>query len=254
MVTARIKRLLRMERPSRAVPDGVRVYAVGDIHGRLDLFDALVERIGRDRAGWSGEAEVVLLGDYIDRGPQSAELLDRLAGALPDWARWTVLRGNHEQAMLDAADGGPEARRVLRAWLDNGGRETLRSYGMSAIMAFSDDLDAIEAELRVRVPARHLNFLRRLKLTRRIGDYLFVHAGIRPGVALDAQAERDLLWIRDEFLDCREDHGCVVVHGHSITPTVTERDNRIGIDTGAYATGRLTALVLEGEGRRYLST
>lgn len=249
-----MKLLLRRDPPApRRVPDGVRVYAVGDIHGRLDLFDTIVARIEADRADWPGKAEVVLLGDYIDRGPDSAALLDRLSEPLPDWAHWTLLRGNHEQAMLDAIEGVGGSR-VLRLWLDNGGREAVRSYGVAAPMAYGDDLDAIATRLRARVPERHLELLRGLKLMHRVGDYLFVHAGIRPGVPIEAQDQRDLLWIRNEFLNCRDDHGCVVVHGHSICRDADERDNRIGIDTGAFATGRLTALVLEGESRRYLST
>jgi len=247
-----LKRLLR--RPAqgpRRVPAETRVYAVGDIHGRLDLFDRLIKRIEGDRAKWAGEAEVVLLGDYVDRGPDSAAILERLAGDLPRWATWTLLKGNHEQAMLDSIDGD---RRALRAWLEYGGRETLRSYGAPARVALGNDDAAIVAELQSRVPATHVDLLRRLELTRRIGDYLFVHAGIRPGVPIDAQEERDLLWIRSEFLDCKDDHGCIVVHGHSITREVTERANRIGIDTGAYASGRLTALVLEGDRRRYMAT
>lgn len=254
MVATRIKRFFARAQPPRTVPEGRRVYAIGDIHGRLDLFDDLLHRIEQDRSGWTGKTEIVLLGDYIDRGPQSAQLLDRLSSSLPAWARWTLLRGNHEQAMLDAVEGGPDAPRILRVWLDNGGRETLRSYGIPTALAYGDNLEAIEAELSVCVPVRHLNFLRRLWLKRRIGDYLFVHAGIRPGIPIDVQEGHDLLWIRDEFLNCGDDHGCMIVHGHSITLEVDERDNRIGIDTGAYATGRLTALVLEGTTRRYLST
>ena len=247
-----LKRLLRRDEAAmRRVPDGMRVYAVGDVHGRLDLFDRLLARIEADRKRWPGAAEVVLLGDYVDRGPDSAAMLERLAGGMPDWADWTLLKGNHEQAMLDSFDGDA---RALRAWLEYGGRETLRSYGTSVRVALGDDMAAIVAELRTRVPAAHVELLRRLELTRRIGDYLFVHAGIRPGVALEAQEARDLLWIRSEFLDCKDDHGCVVVHGHSITREVTERTNRIGIDTGAYASGRLTALVLEGNTRRYMAT
>lgn len=249
-----MKRLLRRDPPApRRVPEGVRVYAVGDMHGRLDLFEVILARIEADAAGWPGEVEVVLLGDYVDRGPDSAALLDRLSAPLPEWARWTLLRGNHEQAMLDSIEG-VGGDRVLRLWLDNGGREAVRSYGVAAPLAYGDDLDAIDTELRAHVPERHLALLRGLKLMHRVGDYLFVHAGIRPGVPIEAQDERDLLWIRNEFLNCRDDHGFVVVHGHSITPEVTERDNRIGIDTGAFATGRLTAVVLEGATRRYLST
>lgn len=247
-----LKRLLRRDAAvTRRVPEGKRVYAVGDVHGRLDLFDKLLARLETDRRRWPGGAEVVLLGDYVDRGPDSAAVLDRLSAGMPDWADWTLLRGNHEQAMLDSIDGD---RRALRAWLDYGGRETLRSYGAPARVSLGNDDEAIVAELHARVPAAHIDLLRRLELTRRIGDYLFVHAGIRPGVALEAQEPRDLLWIRSEFLDSRNDHGCVVVHGHSITREVTERANRIGIDTGAYASGRLTALVLDGETRRYMAT
>lgn len=254
MVARKIKRLLRREIAApRRVPDGLRLYAVGDIHGRLDLFDALVARIEADLAGWTGDVEMVLLGDYVDRGPDSAGLLDRLAAPLPSWARWTLLRGNHEQSMLDAIEGNG-GDRALRLWLDNGGHEAVRSYGVAALIAYGDDLATIARRLRTRVPAAHVALLRRLKLWHRIGDYLFVHAGIRPGVAIEAQTERDLLWIRGEFLDCRDDHGCVVVHGHTIAPEPEERDNRIGIDTGAYSSGRLTALVLEGERRRFLST
>lgn len=253
-MSRQMTRLLRRD-PSipRRAPVGVRVYAVGDIHARLDLFDAIVARVDNDRIGWPGRIEVVLLGDYVDRGPDSSALLDRLSAPLPAWAQWTLLRGNHEQAMLDAIDGAG-GDRVLRLWLDNGGREALRSYGVGAPVAYGDDLDAIAAQLRARIPGRHVALLRGLKLTHRIGDYLFVHAGIRPGVPIEAQDERDLLWIRNEFLDCSDDHGCVVVHGHSISREADERHNRIGIDTGAFATGRLTALVLEGETRRYLST
>jgi serine/threonine protein phosphatase 1 len=254
VVPQQIQRLLRRDAPPpRRVPDGVRAYAIGDIHGRLDLFETMVARIAADCTGWPGDVEVVLLGDYVDRGPDSAAMLDRLAGSLPGWARWTLLKGNHEQAMLDAIEGIGGAR-ILQLWLDNGGRETVRSYGVPAPVAYGGDLDAIAAALRAAVPARHVELLRGLRLSHRIGDYLFVHAGIRPGVPLEAQDERDLLWIRDEFLECRDEHGCVVVHGHSITPVVDERDNRIGIDTGAFATGRLTAAVLEGATRRYLST
>lgn len=247
-----LKRLLRGDAAAtRRVPAGKRVYAVGDVHGRLDLFDKLLGRIEADRQRWPGDAEVVLLGDYVDRGPDSAALLERLAGGMPDWTAWTLLRGNHEQAMLDSIDGD---RRALRAWLEYGGRDTLRSYGAPARIALGNDEAAIVAELHDRVPTSHVDLLRRLELTRRIGDYLFVHAGIRPGIALDAQEPRDLLWIRSEFLDSKDDHGCVVVHGHSITRDVTERANRIGIDTGAYASGRLTALVLDGDRRRYMAT
>ncbi|MFC3713262.1 metallophosphoesterase family protein [Sphingoaurantiacus capsulatus] len=254
MIARTLQKLLgRAPASARSVPGGTRIYAVGDIHGRLDLLSALVKRIEADRAGFGGAVEVVLLGDYIDRGPRSADVLDWLAAGLPDWATWTLLRGNHEQAMLDSIDGtGGQPR--LDAWLEYGGRETLRSYGVSARVALGNDRAPIVAEMHARVPAAHLALMRAMPLSRRIGDYLFVHAGIRPGVPMEQQEDRDLMWIRGEFLDCKDDHGCIVVHGHSITRDVTERPNRIGIDTGAYATGRLTALVLEGDTRRYMAT
>lgn len=244
--------LKRGQQRQYAVSEGLRVYAIGDVHGRLDLLDDLLCHIEADAQQQpAAHTRIILLGDYIDRGPQSAQVLDRVIAGGPGWI---TLRGNHEQAMLDALDGGGDSSRTLRLWLENGGRETLRSYGMSPSLAYSDDLAAILDAAAALVPEHHLVALRTMPLFHRDGDYLFVHAGIRPGLSLDEQQESDLLWIREAFLDCRSDHGFVVVHGHSISRTVDERPNRIGIDTGAYATGRLTALVLEGADRRYLST
>ena len=242
-------------RPEPRAPDGARLYAVGDVHGRLDLFDALIERIHRDHvARATASAHLILLGDYIDRGPRSAQLLDRLADGPPAWATWTLVRGNHEQSLVDIHARRDGLQRRLTEWLDYGGRETLRSYGVASSIAFGDDLAAIAAEVRIVVPARHITLIEAMPTHVRLGDYVFVHAGIRPGVALELQQDRDLLWIRDEFLESRVDHGAVVVHGHSIRAGVDERANRIGIDTGAYASGRLTAIGLEGAERWYLST
>lgn len=237
------------------MPPGRRIYAVGDVHGRLDLFEELLDRIAIDNAA-SGPAaaEIVLLGDYIDRGPHSAQLLDRIAEGPPDGFDWVTLRGNHEQAFLDVLEQREDSPRRLAIWLANGGREALRSYGLASIIAYSDDFDAILAALRMVVPQRHYDVLNGLRLQHRAGDYFFVHAGVRPDVGLDEQAEADLLWIREPFLGSRQDHGAIIVHGHSISAEVEDCGNRIGIDTGAYATGRLTALVLEGASRRYLST
>lgn len=243
------------EAPPRRAPEGVRLYAIGDVHGRLDLFEALLERLAADHAARPGPAaHLVLLGDYIDRGPRSAQLLDRLANGPPPWATWTLLRGNHEQVLLDLHAGSAGFLKRLAGWLDFGGRETLRSYGLPSSVAFGDDLAAIGAEIGRLVPPRHIALIQSMPLSHRAGDYLFVHAGLRPGLDIKYQQPRDLLWIRDEFLDSPDDHGCLVVHGHSITAQVDIRPNRIGIDTGAYATGRLTALVLEGERRRFVST
>jgi serine/threonine protein phosphatase 1 len=241
--------------PAWRAPDGLRLYAIGDIHGRLDLFEALLERLAADHAARpAAPARLVLLGDYIDRGPQSAQLLDRLANGPPAWTSWTLLRGNHEQALLDLWDGRDGLPKRLAGWLDFGGRETLRSYGLASSVAYGDDLDAIGSEIRRLVPDRHIRLIEAMPLTHRAGDYLFVHAGLKPGLEVEYQQARDLLWVRDEFLDSDADHGACVVHGHSITARVDVRPNRIGIDTGAYATGRLTALALEGGERRFLST
>lgn len=243
------------EGPVRHAPDGMRLYAIGDIHGRLDLFEALIERLAADHAARPGPAaHLVLLGDYIDRGPRSAQLLDRLADGPPAWASWTLLRGNHEQVLLDLCAGRDGFERRLAVWLDFGGRETLRSYGLPSSVAFGDDLATIGAEIRRLVPARHLSLIASMPLSFRSGDYLFIHAGLKPGLEVEYQQPHDLLWIRDEFLSSEIDHGALVVHGHSITARVDVQPNRIGIDTGAYATGRLTALVLEGTTRRFIST
>lgn len=236
-------------------PAGMRIYAIGDMHGRLDLFDQLIERIAYDHAARGDlAAHIVTLGDYIDRGPRSAQLLDRLADGPPAWATWILLRGNHEQSLLDIHARRAGLERRLSDWLDYGGRETLRSYGVASSIAYGPDPEAILAEIAIVVPARHLALLGAMPRFARLGDYYFVHAGVRPGVALDLQQDDDLLWIRDAFLANRDDHGAVVVYGHSISATVDDRPNRIGIDTGAYATGRLTAVVLEGTARRFLST
>lgn len=251
MALSALRSMFARPRPVHRVPDGRRVYAIGDIHGRLDLFDDLVAQIDADRAG--GRPQIVLLGDYVDRGRGSAELIERLSsGALPDWADWVCLKGNHEQAMLDAL--APGGDRAMERWRNFGGRDTMRSYQVPSTLSFGDDMAALRADLLKRIPARHLNWMRNLRLGHQAGDYVFVHAGIRPGVPLKAQNPLDLMWIREEFLDSRVDHGFTVVHGHSIKAAVDERPNRIGIDTGAYASGRLTALVLEGDTRRYLAT
>ena len=236
------------------VPRGVRVYAIGDIHGRADLLQDLHRLILADVA----EAEpsmrrvVVYLGDYVDRGLQSRDVIDLLIGdPLPGFER-VYLKGNHEEAFLDFLDdagAGPD-------WFANGGDATVYSYGVAIPqeVPFSARFPHIQEALREAVPPRHIDFLTHLEMTWEIGDYLFVHAGIRPGRALDQQTAQDLLWIRHEFLTSSADHGKVVVHGHSVTVGPDLRDNRIGIDTGAFATGTLTCLVLEGRSRRFLST
>lgn len=233
-------------------PDGHRAYAVGDIHGRLDLLDDMLARIGADIAARPAATNhVVFLGDLIDRGPQSAEVVERLRGWQPADASAVFLCGNHEEVLLRVLDGEPG---LLADWLSYGGGECLESYGLPP--ATLDGMSEAEALDRVRaaIPDAHRKFLAGFADTFAFGDYLFVHAGIRPGVGLAAQGQQDLRWIRQPFLDSARDHGFVVVHGHSISERVDERANRIGIDTGAYRSGILTAIAIERDARWFLDT
>ncbi len=235
------------------VPEGVRVYAVGDIHGRADLLRGLHDLIAADAAATPGlEKTIVYLGDYVDRGLESRGVIDLLLDSTPPGVAPVHLGGNHEDALLSFLDDfaiGP-------AWLQPGGDATLFSYGVALSGRLGEQKTLIDAQLGLRqnLPERHLAFLRGLKPYHEVGGYLFVHAGLRPGVPIEAQEPEDLKWIRDEFLDSTVDHGRVVVHGHSISREVEYRPNRVCIDTGAYATGVLTCLVLEGAERRLLQT
>lgn len=233
-----------------AVPAGHRVYAIGDVHGQDHLLADLLERIETDNAAQPvREATIVFLGDLIDRGARSAEVVERLRSYRPLGIRTEFLAGNHEEVLLRILDGEGG---LIADWLRFGGAECARSYGLSpSRLAKMTTLEAVEA-LRSAIPAEHQAFLSSFADTLRAGDYLFVHAGIRPGVALADQAQIDLRWIRGPFLDHPAVHEVMVVHGHTITEEVDERPGRIGIDTGAYKHGVLTALVLEGDERRIL--
>lgn len=246
-----LKSLFR-RKPRPAPPAGERVYAIGDIHGRIDLFDALVTAIESDNAA-RGPARVslILLGDLVDRGPDSAAVVERAMRWKRDFARLECLLGNHEAAMLAVLRGDTG---WLESWLSFGGEETLMSYGVERPLLTDGAPGEIVAAARAAVPPAHIAWLSGLPLHIARGDYLFVHAGIRPGVALATQHPDDLLWIREDFLDDATDHGAVVIHGHSISLDVEERANRIGIDTGAFASGMLTAIGLEGSERWYLKT
>jgi serine/threonine protein phosphatase 1 len=236
------------------VPPGTRVYAIGDIHGRADLLDQLLDRICQDaRLSRAGRRVLVFLGDYIDRGPASRQVIERVIAGPPSgpgWAgfHWVGLRGNHEDAMLRFLDD-PRAGPV---WLMNGGTAMIDSYAGGDAALDMDDMPRLQERLRRRLPEEHRAFLAGLPLSHVEGDYFFAHAGVRPGIPLDRQDPEDLMWIRQAFLGSSADFGKVVVHGHTITPVPEIRSNRIGIDTGAYRTGRLTALVLEGAERRFL--
>jgi serine/threonine protein phosphatase 1 len=231
---------------------GARAYAVGDIHGRMDLLQQLLEMIEADiRALPHRTNYIVFLGDLIDRGPQSAEVVEKLRTFRPDWATPIFVAGNHEEVMLrvlNCEDG------LLSSWLKFGGSECLQSYGIDVEdLKQRDEATALHT-VRQHVPQGHLDFIKSFGDTFRFGDYLLVHAGIRPGVTVEEQDVRDLRWIRDPFLSDEHEHGFVVVHGHTISETVEERANRIGIDTGAYRSGKLTALALEDERRWLLCT
>jgi serine/threonine protein phosphatase 1 len=231
------------------VPDGQRIYAIGDVHGHFDLLAGLLKRIKVDNEQrGSAETHVILLGDLMDRGPHSAQVIEYLRAYRDDFATFHFVTGNHEEAMLASLAGAIPQEEI--GWLDFGGRETMLSYGADPALLDTPGPD-FAVEMRQFVPRIHLDFLENFDDSIRIGDYLFVHAGIRPGVPIERQDSRDLRWIRQPFLDDESDHGLVVVHGHSITEQPDIRHNRIGIDTGAYRHGMLTALALEG-GDRWL--
>jgi len=225
------------------VPEGVRVYAIGDIHGRADLLAEVFERIDTDRRLRPIRVSIeVLLGDYIDRGPNSREVLDLLVARKRAFSS-VFLKGNHEAFLANF----PTDPSILEDWQRLGGLETLRSYGVAP--SINPDVAArarLAAALDQALPESHREFLARLELSFTCGDFLFVHAGVRPGIPLAKQREEDLLWIREDFLTSEDDFGKIVVHGHTPVLQPEIRRNRINIDTGAYATGRLTCLKLEG--------
>ncbi len=226
------------------MPAGCRVYAVGDVHGRLDLLDMLLETIRADSATRpDAEVIVILLGDLIDRGPDSRGVVKRVRAGL-DWARMIPLMGNHEAIMLNALDGDFDQ---LRLWLRHGGVECLLSWGVPQSVLTDGSIEEIMDAARAALSADDLGWISQLDTSARIGDYYFVHAGIRPGTAIDEQDGNDLLWIRDDFIRSQRLHGAMIVHGHSISTEVERRPNRIGLDTGAYRTGRLSAVGIEGK-------
>jgi serine/threonine protein phosphatase 1 len=230
----------------KGVP-GYRLYAIGDIHGHADLLADLLAQIRADHRQRS-PAKLVLLsvGDLIDRGPDSAGVVEQLRTLDPAECRFIGLAGNHEEVLLRILDG--EAA-LVDQWLGFGGAECLASYGVELNQIRSlIPAQKVEA-VRAAVPGAHVSFLRHLGDTFRFKDYVFVHAGIRPGIPLHDQSPHDLRWIRREFLEDTREHGFIVVHGHTISDGVDERPNRIGIDTGAYRGGRLTALAIEGSNR-----
>ena len=253
-VFARLLRRLSSGIAPRAFsgPPGQRLYAIGDVHGRRDLVDDLLARIAEDIAERPVDsAALVFLGDLIDRGPDSAGVIERLH-ALRDYpARALFLLGNHEEFLLRTLAAEPG---VAEDWLAFGGAACAESYGVAAASLHALDEQRIADRLRAAIPPAHVAFLESFGDTIRFGDYLLVHAGIRPGVPIDEQQPHDLRWIREPFLSDAQDHGCRVIHGHTISDGIDRRVNRIGIDTGAYRTGILTAAVIEGEDIRFMGT
>ena len=231
---------------------GWRAYVVGDIHGRLDLLDELLAKIHRDLGRrHARKTLLVFVGDLIDRGPNSAQVLERLRTYRRDGVRPVFLLGNHEEVLLRILNGDSE---LISKWRWFGGSECLQSYGMDPASLTGLNGEAAVAVVRNALPPAHVEFLESFDDSLRFGDFLIVHAGIRPGIEIEQQRQTDLRWIREPFLFDETDHGFVVVHGHTITPRVDVRPNRIGIDTGAYRTGVLTALGIEGTHTWFLDT
>ncbi|MBW0007121.1 MAG: serine/threonine protein phosphatase [Sphingomonas sp.] len=233
-------------------PDGYRAYVVGDIHGRLDLLEDLLAKIHADLQHRPVEkALLVFVGDLIDRGPASAQVVERLRTYKRPGVRTVFLLGNHEEVLLRILNGDFS---LITKWRWFGGSECLQSYGIEPGSFVNLNDEQALGVVRTAIPKEHAKFLESFVDSCRFGDYLFVHAGIRPGVELEQQSQNDLRWIREHFLLDSRDHGFVVVHGHTISDEVELLPNRIGIDTGAYRTGVLTALVIEGSDQWLIDT
>lgn len=231
-----------------SVPADHFVVAVGDVHARLDLLEDLWKRVDEvSRLSSARKRMLIFVGDYVDRGGQSRELVARLLAGFPGFET-VFLKGNHDETLLQFLNDPT----IGDAWKSFGGLETLRSYGVTH--APGKAWAQTRTEFAAALPAEHLAFFKNLKMHLTVGDYLFVHAGLRPRVRLEDQTEQDMLWIREEFLDSAVNFGRIVVHGHTPAKAPEVRQNRIGIDTGAYMTDNLTAIILEGRTRRFLST
>ncbi len=242
-------KLFKKKKPS--VPEGKRIYAIGDVHGCKSLLEDLLEKINKDNAQrGAAETEIIFLGDLIDRGPDSAGVLDLCIDLKKTNKSVHFLMGNHEEMFLEAVvDRIPK---LMRFFLRVGGTETLLSYDILRNDFMSMDIEELCEFIPQLIPQEHIDFIQNFDEHIIIGDYMFVHAGIKPGVALDEQKPKHLRWIREDFIDNKSPHGKIIVFGHTIFDEVREKNNHIGIDTGAYKNNLLTALCLEGDERWYL--
>lgn len=245
-----LKKLFSKDEPEALpmIPDGQRIYAIGDIHGCDALFAALITAIeADDLAEGKAETLVILLGDLVDRGPDSAGVIAR-AKAWQSNRSVRILAGNHEEMFLRSFSD----IEVLRHFLRHGGRETVLSFGVERAEYTTATLEEVQGMMGNRVPQNVRDYVEGFEDMISVGDYVFVHAGINPEHRMAEQKAHDLRWIREPFLSWQEPHEKLVVHGHTINEQPQDKGNRIGIDTGAYNTGRLTCLVLEGTSRRYI--
>lgn len=237
---------------SEPLDESLCIYAVGDVHGRADLLDDLLGLIEADAEDWQGCIHLIFLGDYVDRGLESRRVIETLIGLQTAECETTFLKGNHEEALLAFLSDykkGP-------IWANYGGRETLVSYGVRPprSLAVSEDWKRAHEDFRQALPNEHELFLKSLETNTRIGPFGFVHAGVRPGVPFEHQSDRDRLWIRDSFLKSKSPEDLMIVHGHTPTDVPYADARRIGIDTGAYFTGRLSAVRIIGGEYSFLST
>ncbi len=233
------------------IPDSTCLYVIADIHGRDDLLNKLIKAIGKDAGKHEAERCIlVTLGDYIDRGWDSQKVIDTLLHLPLKKFETRHLKGNHEDLFLQFLKDPNEG--VL--WVENGGWATLLSYGFAPdeLPETLEDLVVVRDKLLERMPASHVEFFKSLKVHYQLGDYYFVHAGVNPNVSLEQQQVEDMIWIRQEFLNSKKNFGKIIVHGHSIVKTPEVHENRIALDTGAFHTGKLTCLVLNGESRYFL--
>jgi serine/threonine protein phosphatase 1 len=250
-----LNRLLRRKKAPQpidhaTIPDGRRIYAIGDIHGRNDLLLQLLDKIRRDDSQRDqAECEIIFLGDLVDRGPDSAGVLDTVMQLKAENAKVRFLMGNHEEVYLAAATGDEKSVRFFNRI---GGRETILSYDISMKEYIELEMPQLARRLPDLFPRKHIDFVASFEDQIVIGDYAFVHAGVRPGVPLSDQRQKDLRWIREDFLSAQEAYEKIIVYGHTINDDVVETGTRIGIDTGAYYSDKLTALALQGSERWYL--